>query len=337
MSFEPVSVVNCRRRRNVLPAVLGVWLAVRDKQTPNEAHHAAGGRDGSASRSPERSLSRVKTCREGADKRSKIFFFRPIVLGPRGGEAGGKVLYRGSPHRGLGRMPEVAYRRRQSDPRQSDPMIRITGGTFHNVNDANCCIPLGMLTCITGVSGSGKSSFVRGILVPALSKLVRERPNAADFVTGSGRWKTAHLDRPVEGILALDQKTPPPNRRSLVLTTLDLAESLRVKFARTAEAKRLGFTPADFGLNSGNGRCQRCLGLGSIEGNDQWTICPTCGGKRYSDIALSIRVAGLDISEVTDLTVEEARGVADEFFRNRTSYWRWSAISAWGMCRCPRG
>ncbi len=238
-----------------------------------------------------------------------------VVLGPGAGNAGGNILYSGSVDPHFWQLPEPVYHREKSKTKSNHVAIRIKGGTIHNIQEANCTIPLGRLTCITGVSGSGKSSFVRGVLVPALATLMKSSElGIGDFALAHGRWNDVQADRPIAGILALDQKIPPPNRRSLILTTLDLAEQLRLCFARTPEAKRLNLTIADFGLNSGRGRCPQCLGLGKVEQVDQWTVCAGCGGKRFIDVVLSVRVAGLNFADVLDLTIQEIRQQAAEFF-----------------------
>jgi excinuclease ABC A subunit len=238
-----------------------------------------------------------------------------VVLGPGAGNAGGGILYRGSADSHFWQLPKSAYHRAKSAMKNNCAAIRIKGGSIHNIEQANCTIPLGRLTCITGVSGSGKSSFVRGVLVPALATLVKPLElEVGDFVLAHGRWEHVQADRPIAGILALDQKIPPPNCRSLVLTTLDLAEALRLCFARTPDAKRLNLTHSDFGLNAGGGRCLQCLGLGRVEQVNQWTVCAGCGGKRFADLVLSVRVAGLNFAEVLDLPLEEIFGLVNEFF-----------------------
>jgi excinuclease ABC A subunit len=238
-----------------------------------------------------------------------------VVLGPGAGLAGGEIIYNGTSHVRKWRMPAHSYERKKVAPKTNPPMIRIKGGSIHNVNGADCSIPIGMLTCITGVSGSGKSSFIRGVLVPALAQLINSPDtHVDDFVLAHGSWKSANTDQPLAGILALDQRTPPPNRRSLVLTSLNLAEALRIRFGRCQDAKTLGLTDADFGLNAGMGRCPQCLGLGKVEEMELWTVCPRCGGKRFADLALSVRVAGLSISEVLDLSIEQASKLAEDLF-----------------------
>ena len=172
-------------------------------------------------------------------------------------------------------------------------------------------MPLGRLTCISGVSGSGKSSFVRGVLAPALFESVGAR--TTDFTIRSGRWRSVTGAGSVGEIVALDQAMPPPNRRSLVATYTAVFDDVRKVFGGSPAAKRDGLSASDLGVNAGHGRCQVCLGVGEVADGDLWSVCPSCGGSRYGQAALSIRIEGINIQELLDTPVERLCGWADTF------------------------
>ena len=149
-----------------------------------------------------------------------------VDMGPGAGAAGGNVVYAGPVRR---RAPSRKSLRTPLPVTQQTPTISLLGGSVHNIRNVNCHIPLGRLTCICGVSGSGKSSFVRGILAPAL--LTSIPGDSADFVLRTGKWRSVSGTRNLAEVVALDQTTPPPNRRSFVATFLGLFESIRRVFA----------------------------------------------------------------------------------------------------------
>lgn len=227
-----------------------------------------------------------------------------IQLGPGSGVGGGRVV-----------APDLAGVPRKLRSGPSDiisngkaTFLEIVGASANTVREQDVRIPLGTFTCIAGVSGSGKSSFVRGVLVPALREQLPESAvDTSDFRVLGGRWKACHGSKHVKALIALDQITPPGQSRSLVGTYLGLAEHLRREFASTEQARSLGLAATDFGTNSGRGRCQSCLGLGvATDGGP----CSTCGGLRFEYDALSVRVAGLNMSEWLELTLADLRGLS---------------------------
>lgn len=217
-----------------------------------------------------------------------------IEIGPGAGKHGGTVVSAG---------PSVRMKEVKSPP-ISDPVvhrpvskwIKISGVNVHNVLDASVSLPLGALTCIAGVSGSGKSSFVRGALVPAL---MRELPavclDVDEFRTCPAKWRKIDGAKGISALHALDQTPTSAQRRSSVATFLDVAEPLRRSFAATPQAKILGLDPCDFGTNAGRGRCQKCLGLGATDDGDP---CAICGGLRFGIDVLSVRLNGSNLAEI---------------------------------------
>jgi excinuclease ABC A subunit len=232
-----------------------------------------------------------------------------VEVGPGAGASGGEITYAGSPHKRGGNDDEPL---RTLRPASADgPKITIRGASIHNVKDVDCEIPLGRLTCISGVSGSGKSSFVRGVLAPAL--LGPLDGEASDFELRQGRWRSVKGTDSIDEVVALDQAMPPPNRRSLVATYAGVFDGIRKTFGSSPAAKRDGLSASDFGVNGGHGRCAVCLGVGEVTDNDLWSPCPACGGSRYGHAALSVRIEGVNVQELLETPVERLCGCADTF------------------------
>ncbi|AWU98067.1 hypothetical protein [Azospirillum ramasamyi] len=229
---------------------------------------------------------------------------RVIRLGPGAGEQGGHILKDW-------REPPPLATLRVAPP--SGDFIEIRGATVHNVHSQDVTIPLGAVTAIVGVSGSGKSSFVRGVLIPALESRGVPMLHGADPAEATaGTWAGARIDRPLAGVHVLHQRVPPRNRRSLVGTLTKAMDALAEAFAQTALARAAGLSAEDFRLNSGNGRCPVCLGTGMVAEDGAAACCATCGGKRYRTAALAPTVAGLDIAATLDCPAVALRRLWDE-------------------------
>ena len=231
-----------------------------------------------------------------------------VDVGPGAGAAGGEVVYAGPVRR-----PGSSQKRLRAPlpVNLKKSTITLRGGYVHNVRNVDCRIPLGRLTCICGVSGSGKSSFVRGVLAPAL--LASAPGGTTDFALRSGRWRSVSGIRTVTEVVALDQTVPQPNRRSLVATCAGLFDKIRSVFAVSPAAKRAGLSASDFGINAGRGRCQSCLGAGELDDGDNRSVCPVCGGSRYGHDALSVRVADVNVRELMDTPVDHLGSWGDLF------------------------
>ena len=231
-----------------------------------------------------------------------------VDMGPGAGLAGGEVVYAGPVRRRGSRQKRL---RTPLPVNLKKSIITLRGGYVHNLRNIDCHIPLGRLTSICGVSGSGKSSFVRGILAPAL--LASVPGETTDFALRSGRWRSVSGARTVTEIVALDQNVPPPNRRSLVATFSGLFDNIRTVFAASPAAKRAGLCASDFGVNAGRGRCQTCLGAGRLDDGDKGSVCPVCGGSRYGHEALSVRVADVNVQELLNTPVDDLGSWGDLF------------------------
>jgi len=238
---------------------------------------------------------------------------RLIDLGPRGGHEGGYILAAGTPNQVL-KSPESVTGRALREPdverhrlAPGEHSLVIEGARLHNLKGDGARFPLGRLTVVAGLSGSGKSSLVRGVLLPAVQEalgLVSEaKPGPFTRLEG-----TEHLKR----ALAVDQSPIGRSPRSVPATFLGIFDEIRALFARSPEAQVMGFNKARFSFNTpAGGRCTTCQGQGSILHEmsflpDVTTECPSCLGLRFDERTLSSKYLGRSIGEVLQLTAEEA-------------------------------
>lgn len=242
-----------------------------------------------------------------------------VDMGPFAGRHGGEIVAVGTPEEVLkkdtltsryltGKLKiDVPARRREGNGK----MLTLTGCRGHNLKQIDVSIPLGKLICVTGVSGSGKSSLVNGTLQPALSqqfyKSLRD-PLPFDAIEG-----LKNLDKVVQ----VDQSPLGRTPRSNPVTYTGVFSDIRNLFAQLPEAKIRAYKPGRFSFNVKGGRCEECQGGGMklIEMNflpDVYVHCSNCNGKRYNRETLEVRFKGKSISDVLDMTIN--MGVA--FFEN---------------------
>ena len=224
-----------------------------------------------------------------------------IEIGPEAGSHGGEITYIGKPR--LQQFPSVIppERRRWSN------YIEIIGAAENNLQNLNVKFPLGVLTVITGVSGSGKSSLVSKVLYPALKKhyggIAAEHTGDYGSLRGS-----MHLLKDVEFV---DQNPLSKSSRSNPVTYMKAFDEIRRIFADQQGSKQMGFTPAHFSFNTPGGRCEECQGEGTITIEMQFMAdivieCEHCHGKRYKQEVLEITFGGKNIYDVLNMTVDEA-------------------------------
>jgi excinuclease ABC subunit A len=203
---------------------------------------------------------------------------------------------------------EVPKRRREPNGKQ----LEIKGARQHNLKKINVKIPLGLFVCVTGVSGSGKSTLVNDILYPVaatrLNRATTLDPGAHDAILG-----LEHLEK----VIDIDQSPIGRTPRSNPATYTGVFDPIRELFAETPEAKMRGYTMGRFSFNVKGGRCEACAGDGIIKIEmhflpDVYVPCEVCKGKRYNRETLEVKYKGKTISEVLEMTVEEAL----EFFYN---------------------
>ena len=191
--------------------------------------------------------------------------------------------------------------------------IELKGCMEHNLKDIDVKIPLGVLTVITGVSGSGKSSLVSDILYPALSRhfnIVGDKPGAFRELGGDLKL--------LSGVEYVDQNPIGKSSRSNPVTYLKIYDDIRRLFSEQPYAKLNNYTPSSFSFNIDGGRCPQCLGDGYITIPMQFMadvtmVCEECGGKRFKSDLMEVRYQGKNISDVLDMSVSEAI----EFFSHR--------------------
>lgn len=242
-----------------------------------------------------------------------------VDIGPGAGRNGGNVVFAGTPTDMLKsdtltakylngtKKIEVPAKRREG----SGEKLILNGATGHNLKGVDLSIPLGTLTCITGVSGSGKSSLITDTLVPLLSKhFYRSLAEPLPFVSVVG---IENIDK----IITVDQSPLGKSPRSNPATYTGVFSDIRSLFVNLPEAKIRGYKPGRFSFNVAGGRCETCNGNGyrTIEMNflpDVLVPCETCHGKRYNRETLEVRFKGKSIADVLDMTIDHAV----EFFEN---------------------
>lgn len=243
-----------------------------------------------------------------------------IDLGPGAGILGGEVVSQGSPKKIMAdgnsltgqylsgkKMIPVPRERRQGNGQS----LVIEGAGEHNLKDIVAEIPLGTFTCITGVSGSGKSSLINGILYPALSnKLYRSKARVGQV---KGLKGIEYIDK----VINIDQSPIGRTPRSNPATYTGVFTPIRELFSRLPESRARGYKPGRFSFNVKGGRCEVCRGDGIIKIEmhflpDVYVKCEACKGLRYNRDTLEIRYRGKTIAEVLEMTVNQALS----FFQN---------------------
>ncbi|MBQ8431701.1 MAG: excinuclease ABC subunit UvrA [Clostridia bacterium] len=236
-----------------------------------------------------------------------------LDIGPGAGIHGGRIVAAGTPKEIMENRESItgAYlsgRKRITVPARrregNGHFLRVTGAAQNNLKQIDVSIPLGCFVCVTGVSGSGKSSLVNGILHPVLA----EKLNRA--ITYAGKHEAVegleHLDK----VIAIDQSPIGRTPRSNPATYTGLFGDIRELFAQTRDAKAKGYKAGRFSFNVRGGRCEACEGDGvkCIEMHflpDVYVTCDVCKGKRYNRDTLDVHYKGKNIYEVLDMTVEE--------------------------------
>ncbi len=236
-----------------------------------------------------------------------------IDIGPGAGEHGGEVIAQGTAQE-IMQVPEsvtgqyLSGRLRIPVPetrRKPSGWLSVKGAAENNLKEVNVKIPLGIFTCVTGVSGSGKSSLVNEILYKYLAKkLNRAR-------TIPGKFKKIEGAEQLDKIIAIDQSPIGRTPRSNPATYTGVFDQIRDLFASTVDAKAKGYSKGRFSFNVKGGRCEACGGDGIIKIEmhflpDVYVPCEVCQGKRYNRETLDVKYKGKSIYDVLDMTVEEA-------------------------------
>ena len=237
-----------------------------------------------------------------------------VDIGPKAGVHGGEVVACGTPEAVMNEPRSItgdylAGRRKIPVPTvratPQDKWLEVYGCKQNNLKNIDLKIPAGLITAVTGVSGSGKSSFVNEIVYPTLAHELNGAKSAR------GKYErmegVSHFDK----VIAIDQSPIGRTPRSNPATYTGVFNAIRDLFAMTPDAKERGYKAGRFSFNVSGGRCEHCFGDGIIKIEmhflpDIFVPCEVCGGKRYNRETLEVKYKGKSIADVLDMTVEEA-------------------------------
>ena len=244
-----------------------------------------------------------------------------VEMGPASGEQGGRVVFEGPPA-GLEAQDTVTGRYLSgrsrlevpARPRSLDgPTLRLTGATQHNLRDVDIEVPLGAMTVVTGVSGSGKSTLIHDVLYRAAERELGSGETSAKEHLGEvvGEYEKIEGLTHLEEVVLVDQSPIGRTPRSNPVTYIKAWDAVRKLFADAPLSHERGYGPGHFSFNVEGGRCEECKGAGAVEVEmifmaDVYVPCEACGGKRYGRPILDVKYKGRTISDVLDLTVDEA-------------------------------
>jgi len=253
-----------------------------------------------------------------------------IDLGPGAGRLGGEIVYQGPPVTGRGKSarpsptlaaldvpiirPVRGSRRPLPAKSAKDGWLVVAGAALHNLRDLEIRIPLGRLTVITGVSGSGKSTMMRGILRPAVEDaLARGAKSTAPVKSTDPRWKSVAGHHHLAAVYEVDQSPIGRTSRSTPATYVKVFDHIRALFAQLPDARIRGYDAARFSFNTGDGRCATCQGNGRVKLEmaflpTTWVPCEDCAGRRYNAATLEVAYNGKSIGDIMAMTIAEAVG-----------------------------
>ncbi|UCH29793.1 MAG: ATP-binding cassette domain-containing protein, partial [Myxococcales bacterium] len=236
---------------------------------------------------------------------------RVIELGPGAGENGGQIVFDGTPAalRKARTATGAALKANGASPRdRREPKgwIELTGASGHNLRSVSASFPRGVMTCVTGVSGSGKSSLVLETLLPAVQRKLGLKANGAPLEHASLKGYAS-----LHGVVGVDQAPLGRTSRGNASTYLKIWDVFRKRFAATPLAKERGYKPGIFSFNVAGGRCEACRGDGAETVEMQFLAdvvfsCPECQGRRFIGPVLDVEYMGLNVADVLQLTAHQA-------------------------------
>ncbi|MDE6842363.1 MAG: excinuclease ABC subunit UvrA, partial [Muribaculaceae bacterium] len=284
-------------------------------------------------RDNERLINSLKSLRDNGNSIIVVEHDRDIMeqadyvidIGPGAGRHGGEVVFQGTPEKMLKTKTLTASylngAKEISIPEQrrkgNGKYLVLRGATGHNLKSVDLKLPLGSFICVTGVSGSGKSSLINGTLQPLLAqRFYRALQEPLPYAGVEG---VENIDK----VITVDQSPLGRSPRSNPATYTGVFSDIRKLFVELPESKLRGYKPGRFSFNISGGRCETCKGNGyrTIEMNflpDVYVPCESCHGKRYNRETLEVRYKGKSIADVLDMTVDQAV----EFFENVPSIYK---------------
>ena len=243
-----------------------------------------------------------------------------IEIGPKAGHEGGYLVFDGRPE-SRKKQNSLSETTKQVDVKDWK-FVTLKNATIHNLKNASVQIPVGRVTAVCGVSGSGKTSLIRHTLFPLLqakfSKFKAEPEKQKDTAI-SGSVAPDDLIKRFDNVMMVSQIALGRSSRSTIATYLDVMDHVRKLFSSQELAKNLGLTPGSFSFNSPGGRCETCRGLGTVVEDlsflgDMEIVCAACNGARFQESVLSVQYNGKNLIDVLAMTASEARTF---FFNHR--------------------
>lgn len=247
-----------------------------------------------------------------------------IDVGPGAGTNGGKIIAKGTvqqiienPNSITGQYLQLTEKKGTLTKQAPKKWLSLKGCNANNLKNIDVEIPLNCMCCITGVSGSGKSSLIFHSLIPALEEKINEKINR------NKKYGELTGTEQIDGFITMDQTPVGKSNRSTPATYINIFDDIRYIFAQTPEAKMRLFDDSYFSFNSKNGQCPNCQGLGKTKITlqymaDSWVTCSECGGKRYKKEILSILYKEKSIADILSMEVQEAK----EFFKDNSEVFR---------------
>ncbi|MFK7850132.1 MAG: excinuclease ABC subunit UvrA [Akkermansiaceae bacterium] len=254
-----------------------------------------------------------------------------IDLGPGAGRLGGEVVYEGKPPRNSkvsaakakqfkqsptysalsNQIVHPSRGKRRSVPK-SHPFLKVKGCDANNLKNIDVAIPIGRLTVLTGISGSGKSTILHQALAPAAKVGGKQK------VTGVKRYKSTSGGKNIKSVYEVDQSPIGKTSRSCPATYVKLFDHIRALFAQLPESRMRGFEPSRFSFNTEDGRCPNCKGNGRVKLEmdflpSTWVHCEECNGQRYNPATLEVTFRNKNIGQVLAMSIAEA----SEFFESQ--------------------